>query len=218
MNSLSSKPGSKFLWWSLAAIGLSALCVPFLDKRLAHYFRFTPDLPTKKALDKVSALSAPESTLSLSGLMLAIYLYNYRKEKGNVSQDKLVYLLVPCSAFSAWVFKFGLKYLAGRTRPLVLYVNQHYTIKFLRPDKNMQSFPSGHAVMVGAMAHAFALAKPDYRTPVYALSGLLALSRVILTDHFLSDVIAGYYLGAANAQSTAWLLGKTSGLKLPVAV
>jgi membrane-associated phospholipid phosphatase len=56
-------------------------------------------------------------------------------------------------------------------------------------------FPSGHMVLASAFAGAF---MSYYRASVWPLSGLLALAAGLLIFgdwHFLSDVIAGTFVG-----------------------
>jgi len=57
------------------------------------------------------------------------------------------------------------------------------------------SFPSGHALNAFAIGSVVALAFPFAAAPVLALAASVAASRVVLGLHWLSDVIAGAFLG-----------------------
>ncbi len=59
--------------------------------------------------------------------------------------------------------------------------------------------PSAHASTAFAAAVAAGLVHPRLRWPLLALAALIALSRVWLGVHYLTDVIAGAALGAAIA-------------------
>jgi membrane-associated phospholipid phosphatase len=61
------------------------------------------------------------------------------------------------------------------------------------------AMPSGHASTAFAAAVAVGLVHPRLRWPLLALAALIALSRVWLGVHYLTDVIAGAALGAAIA-------------------
>ena len=60
------------------------------------------------------------------------------------------------------------------------------------------SFPSGHALHVGALARDLhALSAPGLRPLLWSVLAGLAASRVLLLAHYPSDVIGGLALGAA---------------------
>ena len=67
------------------------------------------------------------------------------------------------------------------------------------------SMPSGHASTAFAAAVAVGLVHPRLRWPLLALATLIAISRVWLGVHYLSDVLAGAALGTAVAL-LLWLL------------
>lgn len=60
---------------------------------------------------------------------------------------------------------------------------------------DIYSFPSGHAARAGAVAVALSLALPPY-TPLFFLWALLvAIARVMLSRHYVSDVAGGLIFG-----------------------
>jgi undecaprenyl-diphosphatase len=59
------------------------------------------------------------------------------------------------------------------------------------------AFPSGHAVHMGALFSAASLLPPRSRRVVRSITVGLSLTRVALLAHWLSDVLAGFALGAA---------------------
>ncbi len=58
------------------------------------------------------------------------------------------------------------------------------------------SFPSGHALNAFAVGCVVALAFPAAAVPVLALASSIAISRVVMGLHWLSDVLAGALVGA----------------------
>ena len=65
------------------------------------------------------------------------------------------------------------------------------------------SFPSGHATTSFGLAWLVAMSYPVplIQAIAYALATLIALSRVMLREHYLSDVMAGAMLGTIVAAS-----------------
>jgi len=66
------------------------------------------------------------------------------------------------------------------------------------------SFPSGHALNAFAIGSVLALAFPLLAVPVLVIGASVAASRVVLGLHWLSDVLAGAFVGAIIGVSV-WL-------------
>ena len=98
---------------------------------------------------------------------------------------------------SAGAVEFTLKHLVGRPRPDAAMA----TAGLLGPSfaADIDSFPSGHATSVFAVAAVFATYYPRLRWPLYGLATAIALGRVYLERHYLSDIIAGAALGLTVA-------------------
>lgn len=109
-------------------------------------------------------------------------------------------LVATVAYFAAAGIAEGLKAAIGRPRPPVADPSIHPLVAL--PGSG--SMPSGHAATAFAAALAAALVHPRLRFPLLALAGLVAISRVWLGVHYLSDVLAGAALGSAVAVA-AWL-------------
>jgi membrane-associated phospholipid phosphatase len=57
------------------------------------------------------------------------------------------------------------------------------------------SFPSGHAMRLGAAARALQRAHPEGRVLIWTIVGLIASTRVLLLAHWMSDVAVGTVAG-----------------------
>lgn len=60
-----------------------------------------------------------------------------------------------------------------------------------RSGKAFDAFPSGHAVHIGALASALSRLAPRHRLLIWSLTTSLAMTRVVLLAHWLSDVVVG---------------------------
>lgn len=93
--------------------------------------------------------------------------------------------------FGIFVFK-ALKRLSRRSRPCQL--QPHCWATILPPDQF--SFPSGHTMTAFSIALVVSYFYPTLEWPLYFLAISIALSRIVLGMHFLSDVLAGALLGS----------------------
>jgi len=91
-----------------------------------------------------------------------------------------------------FVFKV-LKCLSQRPRPC--QIEPHCWSKVLPPDRF--SFPSGHTMTASSIALVLTYFYPHLELALVFLTLSIALSRIVLGMHFLSDVLAGMILGVA---------------------
>lgn len=90
------------------------------------------------------------------------------------------------------------KYGFGRYRPRYfleegLYQFAPFSLEFYKTA----SFPSGHAQMIASVMTVIALFRPRLAPLCILIALLVAASRVVLLQHYLADVVAGLWLGAA---------------------
>jgi membrane-associated phospholipid phosphatase len=88
-----------------------------------------------------------------------------------------------------------IKPLVGRLRPKLLFEANLYGFEPLRIGYEYNSFPSGHATTVFALAAALSFFFPRWRLPLFSFAAVAGLSRIIVGSHYLSDVMAGAYVG-----------------------
>ena len=91
------------------------------------------------------------------------------------------------------------KRLIGRARPLVEGSADPFLYRPLGWSVEYASLPSGHATDAFAIATAIGALWPRTRPIMWTYALLIAISRVVLTAHFPSDVIAGAVVGTAGA-------------------
>jgi undecaprenyl-diphosphatase len=91
----------------------------------------------------------------------------------------------------ALLFQY-LKRRTGRKRPCA--IAEHCWATLLPPDQF--SFPSGHSITAFAITVPFGLFYPSLMPALMFCAVSIAISRVVLGMHFLSDVVAGSLIGA----------------------
>ncbi len=97
------------------------------------------------------------------------------------------------------LFDTIIKRMIGRARPLVGGNLDPYLFSPFKWTSEYASLPSGHATTAFAVAVAFGTLWPRWRTVLWAYALLIAVSRVVLTAHYPSDVLAAAGVGVVGA-------------------
>jgi membrane-associated phospholipid phosphatase len=113
--------------------------------------------------------------------------------KNKLWAGKFLFLFLSISA--SGLINLLIKWLAGRYRPENLFNHGDFGFDYFGVGYGMTSFPSGHSVTAFTLAAAIILLFPRWRLPAFAAAVAIAMSRVLLTSHYLSDVIAGAGVG-----------------------
>jgi undecaprenyl-diphosphatase len=95
-----------------------------------------------------------------------------------------------------------LKKRTGRRRPCA--IEPHCWATLLPPDHF--SFPSGHTITAFAVSLSLAAFYPAALPGLMFCAASIALSRILLGMHFLSDVLAGAVIGSGLACAAVWLI------------
>ena len=160
----------------------------FIDKPLtlwlAHY-----DLGAFKVITKLGDAAL--------WVIPSLLIYLYFRKRSPQKAKKALYLLG--SVAISGIIVDILKPLIGRARPKELLHHHFYGFDPFTFKASFWSMPSGHSATAFSGFVALALLFPKYRYLFLALATLTALSRVLLTKHYLSDVLIGSTIGALTA-------------------
>jgi len=176
---------------AVAAALLGALMV-LVDRPLARFCNQNAHA-IHDAVTAVSALGEAAWYLVPSLLVFLIARFIVRRP-AIAARGLFVFLGVALAGLASDVLKFAV----GRSRPWVLFTDGRYDFWPLQLDAHYQSFPSGHAACAAAAALTLAVVAPRYRVRLLLAASLVALTRVVVLAHYLSDVLAGAAL--------AWLI------------
>lgn len=97
------------------------------------------------------------------------------------------------------LFDTIVKRMIGRARPLVGGSLDPYLFSPFKWTADYASLPSGHATTAFAALVAFGTLWPRARTVMWIYALLIAVSRVVLTAHYPSDVLAAAAVGVTGA-------------------
>ena len=195
------------LFWAgliLIALGLGALTI---DRALAHFIYDHVSAKTHKFLDGITHYAKAGHWLGAAILALAVAA-GFRHFK--VQEDDASLMIGYSLAFIAMLTLGSavlhvIKLVLGRRRPrddmeMGLYGFQPFAFNL-----EYNSFPSGHALTISCVAVIFTCVWPDWWPAFFAVAALLAVTRALLTAHFLSDVLIGAGLGLIAAREVLLL-------------
>lgn len=132
------------------------------------------------------------------GLIALVYVYGQHR-KGKLREAEPV-LRWGAAVVTAFIVLAILKVTLGRYRPIALLTDNLYGFHFFSFKHDGESTPSGHATM--SFAALFGLSrlwKKGWITGLLLLPAILiALSRLVIADHYVSDVFFGAYLGVLS--------------------
>jgi membrane-associated phospholipid phosphatase len=187
-----SRDGSRSLWLLAALLALAAIPAHFtLDERVARAAH-DAKLVQSQVLQWTTELGEGVWWLVPAGIVFVVAAW--RKQHNIARWAFAVIVAVASSGLLVTLFK-----LSGRMRPKLLLEQGLYGFEPFTMGYDYRSFPSGHATTCGAALMALALAFPRWRWPLLAIAVAIAATRVAITAHYLSDILAGLALGMACA-------------------
>lgn len=162
----------------------------FVDKPVAIYFHELNLRTNLQALNVFTALGQVKFYFVLFVLAGLFFRYGIKK---SVYEYRAWYLFA--CVLAANLVGLFLKVTLGRARPDLFFDSQLYGLYWFKFSSMYWSLPSGHALSVTAIAAGLGTLFPRYFYALLVVAILVFLSRVVLCHHYLSDVMAGAYLG-----------------------
>jgi lipid A 4'-phosphatase len=109
-----------------------------------------------------------------------------------------------------------LKVIFGRARPKLLFDAQFYGFTWFGWQADYWSFPSGHAATIVSLLTALAYLWPRQSLFYLLVGAIVAVSRVVVGAHFLSDTIAGAWLAVLTTRGVVLVFAR-GGIDLAAA-
>ena len=161
------------------------------------------DVPIARRVYGILASSESLATGFSSAVLLgveaaiALTLVVIRITRGHLSPSQEATVLACLTSICAYAISDRtLKLIFGVPNPVAVLHGTLHAFNFLR-GSSKSSFPSGHMVLAGAFAGVFMRL---YRTSILPFSALLLIAAVLLIAgdwHFVSDVVAGTFVGVS---------------------
>ena len=187
--------------WLGASLGLVAVVIVsirYIDRPLA---RLTGSLPLFHHLFTSGPVSFPILVILASvAIMLALghrFLgkpFSRWMTAGTIAGLALI--------LSVMLTEYGLKFVFGRTLPSAYLQSGQYGFHWFHEGAKFGSFPSGHTDQAAAILSVLWVFYPRWRW-AYVV-GLCSISFALVAGqwHFLSDIIAGGYVGTVAGAAT----------------
>jgi membrane-associated phospholipid phosphatase len=179
--------------WLAALAGVAAVCalsISLTDKNIALRSAHSR---WDDVLHRYAVGAEPILGLLIAAAMIG-YVASWRSKKLSFARDTLLLAAISaCMAFA--INDFILKKLFGRQTPDEDYLG--FGGFHLFGGDLHASFPSGHTVIAASVLSVLWRRYPNWRATSAALLVLFSAALVLGHLHFLSDVIAGAFVGAS---------------------
>jgi membrane-associated phospholipid phosphatase len=181
---------------ALAICALSVLvCIGYLDRPAAEFFNaHVRPYSVWPWLNRLLTLLVVIPVAALVFQFGAGLWMLFGRRLASWAQTSLLY-----SSGTIWAIttEFVLKQIFGRGSADPTYLVSHlYGFRFLHAGDGWTSFPSGTAIGALTIATITCVRFPRWRVAVSILAGLACIGVTITNGHWVSDVIAGMFLGA----------------------
>lgn len=208
-----------YVFFVMSLVSLIFFSYFFVDKTVAKYF--LANVPSYEHIGDVISIFG-ESHWYIAAGIIGFLFFKYT-QKNELYKQRFLFLLY-INLFSGLI-SLLLKWLFSRIRPwglreghdeygFLLFQNfdmdffekmrYHFVTLFESPT-TYSSFPSGHTTTVVAVMFYLYILFPRYLYLWITLTIVMASSRILANDHFVSDILAGVIVGTL---STLFLYSK----------
>jgi membrane-associated phospholipid phosphatase len=187
----------------VVTVAATPLCMVYADRPAAEFFyRHVREAPSGHA---VREIFAPAPAIVLVALLVLAASAIGRAVRGDVPGWAKTPLLYSWAILLGVATERILKHLFGRLSPQTFVVDHSAGFLWFQGNEST-AFPSGTAIVSLTIATLLWLTS-RWRTIAIALAGLPCLAVIINADHWISDVIAGAFVGTFLGWATLHLVG-----------
>ncbi len=181
-----------FFFWSTLLFIPAVLAFLLLDEPVARLFLPLQETTFRARVSELSALGDSKWYLGLGAAFYVVLRWRYK-----LFASRAGYLFA--SVAVTGLASTAAKCFFGRPRPRTFLAEGSDAFHWFTSDWRFWSMPSGHATTLAAVAVAVAIMHPRVRIPVLVAGVAIAFGRIITLDHYVSDVLAGLWLGTTGA-------------------
>jgi len=178
----------KYHLLSIAVIVMASISFSFFDLKIASLVNLYASHLTQ--LFKAISLVGDSVWYLVPSLVIALAFK--RINPGVAMKAWFLFTSVAVSGIVANIIKF----IFGRPRPGMYISEGLKDFQFFETASRYLSLPSGHATTVFSVAVFIAYLYPRFKWLAFVIAVIVAVSRVMVNKHFVSDVMLGSVLGA----------------------
>lgn len=183
-----------------AGLILAVMTALTIDQSLSLYFK-RPELTPVWLF----ARNITNAGLSEHYFVLAAVLYVFGKwVRPQFVQTRIWARNLFFALLTSGVFIHIVKFCVGRQRPHKSETFDPFVFHPLTTHWDFHSFASGHTQVMFTVATMFAVAFPRAKWVFFVIAAFFGFTRVIIHDHFLSDVIGGAVVGYVGATTALY--------------
>jgi len=180
---------------------LSVISYFYWDIPLAHYCRGLG----QSVLNIAEIVTIWGESLWYYIILVTALIYFWFLAKNKLWSMRSLFLLISISA--SGLISILIKWLAGRYRPNMLE-NGFYGFNYFGVGHEFTSFPSGHTITGFSLAAAVSILFPRLSIPAFIVAVSIGISRILITSHYLSDVIAGACIGILSTMMVKYFFDR----------
>lgn len=168
---------------------LAALSYNYWDMPIAYYCRAL----SQPILDIAQIVTIAGESQWYYYSFVPAYVVLHFIVKNKLWSQRILFLFLSISA--SGLINMLIKWVAGRHRPMNLFNNGQFGFDYFRVIHESTSFPSGHTVTAFSLAAAISILFPRLSIPAFTVAVAIGMTRILITAHYLSDVLAGAAIG-----------------------
>ena len=191
--------------WMMVPVALAVAVLLPRDRAIALWLKAREDHPAIRFFKRITDFAegwywlAGSGVVFLAGSAAAMILPEHAAATARTTADLGLAVLAAIALGAAILHTF--KLFVGRARPRDLFRSGAYGFSFFGFDVKKDSFPSGHAQTICAVATVLILVWPWSAVVAVPVALALSASRFIVTAHYASDVCMGMLIGIAGAEA-----------------
>jgi membrane-associated phospholipid phosphatase len=191
------------LWAGVFLLVVGAACLP-IDRRAAHALYDHESAALDQFLERTThwAKAAHWLVAAVIAYLLAQAGLAIRGEQPDIRLASNGALAFMACLTAGSAILHGMKLVVGRRRPRDDMELGLYGFVWFKFNLDYNSFPSGHALTITCVAVIATCIWPHLAILWFAVATWLAITRALLTAHFLSDVFIGAGIGLLAARET----------------